>query len=102
MTRKSDLIVIATAKAKPGKERDLERALRDVAAPTRAQPGSVAFTLYRSSDDPTIIVGLERWSSPDAHDRHLQGAHVQALMAAMTPVLAEPPRIVAYEILDEA
>ena len=41
----SDSIVIATAKAKPGREVDLERALRDVAAPTRAQPGCVQFSL---------------------------------------------------------
>jgi quinol monooxygenase YgiN len=101
MPKKSDLIVLASAKAKPGKEKDLERALRDVAAPTRAQPGSVAFSLYRSIDDPTVIVGVERWESAAEHDRHLHGAHVQRLMSAMANILAEPPRIVSYEILDE-
>jgi quinol monooxygenase YgiN len=102
MSRKSDLIIIATARAKAGREGDLERALRDVAAPTRAQPGAVAFSLYRSSEDPSTIVGLERWSSAAEHDEHLKGAHVQKLMAAMGPVLAGPPSIVAYEIIDEA
>jgi len=101
MGRKSDLIVIATAKAKPGKEKELERALRDVAKPTRAQPGSVAFSLFRSKENPSVIVGFERWESTQAHDRHLQGAHVQKLMAAMADVLAEPPQIVSYEVLDE-
>jgi quinol monooxygenase YgiN len=102
MANKSDLIVIATARAKPGKEKALEKALRDVAAPTRAQPGSVAFSLFRSAADPSVIVGFERWSSPREHDRHLQGDHVKKLMAAMSDILAEPPQIVAYEILDEA
>jgi quinol monooxygenase YgiN len=101
MPKKSDLIVLASAKAKPGKEKDLERALRDVGAPTRAQPGSVAFSLYRSTDDPTVIVGVERWASAADHDRHLQGAHVRKLMSAMAEILAEPPHIVSYEILDE-
>jgi hypothetical protein len=31
---KTDVIVLATAKAKPGQEAELERALRDVAGPT--------------------------------------------------------------------
>jgi len=101
VARKSDLIVIATAKAKAGKEKDLERALRDVAKPTRAQPGSVAFSLFRSTENPAIIVGFERWESTKAHDKHLQGAHVQKLMAAMADVLAEPPQIISYEVLDE-
>ena len=102
MANKRDLIVIATARAKPGKERTLERALRDVAAPTRAQPGSVAFSLFRAAGDPGTLVGFERWESAEAHDKHLQGAHVQRLMAAMGDALAEPPQIVAYEIIDEA
>jgi len=95
----SDLIVIAMAKAKRGREHDLERALRDVAAPTRAQPGIVSFTLL-ATDDPPLIVGLERWSSDADHARHLQGPHVEKLMTAMADHLAEPPTIVKYRILD--
>ncbi len=101
MTKKTDLIVIASAKAQPGKEQALEQALRDVAKPTRAQPGCVSFTLFRSLENPAIIVGFERWASKADHANHIQGAHVQTLMMAMGPVLAEPPHIVAYEIIDE-
>jgi quinol monooxygenase YgiN len=101
MANKSNLIVLATAKAKPGMEKQLERALRDVAQPTRGQSGSVSFSLYRPVDDPAVIIGFERWASKEDHDRHLQGAHVQALVATMANLLAEPPQIVLYEILDE-
>ena len=62
----------ALAKAKPGEEAKLEQALREVAAPTRAQPGCLSFT------------------------------HVQALMSKMAGILAEPPDIVSYEVVDEA
>ena len=96
----SDLIIIATARAKPGKEADLERALREVAAPTRAQPGCVQFSLYRAAAAPSTIVGFERWVSAADHESHLQGAHVQKLMASMANLLAEPPSIVAYEALE--
>ena len=97
----SDLIVIATAKAKSGSEADLERALLEAAGPTRRQPGCVSFSLLHSLDDPAVIVGFERWASDKDHDRHLQGAHVQTLMAKMGPLLAEPPQIRSFRIADE-
>jgi quinol monooxygenase YgiN len=97
-----DVVVIATAKAKPGKESELERVLREVAKPTRQQPGCVHFSLYRSADDPGVIVGVERWTTKADHDRHLQGPHFQKLAAAMGNIVADPPRIVWHEIIDEA
>ena len=101
MPNSSDLIVIARAKAKPGKENALQQALIDVAKPTRAQPGSVAFSLFRSKEDPSVIIGFERWASSKDHEKHLQGPHVQKLMAAMSDLLAEPPQITSYNIVNE-
>jgi uncharacterized protein YndB with AHSA1/START domain/quinol monooxygenase YgiN len=101
MRKKTDLVVIAAAKAQPGKEKALEQALRDVAKPTRGQPGCVSFSLYRSAENPAVIVGHERWASREDHERHLRGAHVQALLSAMASLLAEPPHIVSYQIVDE-
>lgn len=101
MSKKTDLIIIATAKAQLGKEKELEKALLNVAKPTREQPGCVSFSLYRSTENPGMIVGLERWESSEAHDTHLKGAHVAKLMSEMGPVLAETPSIISYEIIDE-
>jgi quinol monooxygenase YgiN len=98
---KSDLIVIASAKAEAGKQKVLEQALLEAAGPTRLQPGCVAFSLYQSADDPTVIVGFERWASPEAHDQHLKGAHVQTLISKMGPILAEAPKINSYTIISE-
>ncbi len=98
---KSDLIIIAFAKAKPGKEAELEQALLDVAGPTRNQPGCVYFDLYHSIDDPAVLVGLERWASEKDHERHLQGAHVKTLMSKMADALDEPPKILLYKVADE-
>lgn len=96
-----DVVVIATAKAKAGKEKDLERVLREVANPTREQPGCVRFSLYRSEEDPSVVVGVERWKSKADHDRHMQGRHFQKLGAAMTDIITGPPQIVWHEIIDE-
>jgi quinol monooxygenase YgiN len=97
----ADVIVIATARAKPGKEKDLERALREVTQPTRQQPGCVRFSLYRSQEDPAVIVGVERWKSKEDHDRHLEAPYFQKLAAAMGGIIAAPPQIVWHEILDD-
>jgi|SRR5215471_20905042 len=100
MKSKTDLIVIATAKAAPGKEAALASTLADVAAPTRAQPGAVSWALYRAG---ATFVAIERWSSRDLHNKHLQGLHVQTLMRRMADLLAEPPSIVEYDIaVDDA
>ena len=100
-TSKTDIIVLATATAKPGKEAELERALREVAGPTRQQPGCVQFALLRPAGDKSTLVGYERWASEDAHQQHLKGAHVQRLMSRMGDIIAGPPSIVAYEVIDE-
>jgi quinol monooxygenase YgiN len=99
--RPSDVIVLAMAKAKPGKEAELEDALREAAGPTRDQPGLVQFSLYRPKNSKATIVGFERWASDADHDKHLQGAHIQRLMSRMAEILAEPPNIVSYEVIDE-
>ena len=96
----SDLIVFASATAKQGKEAALERALSEAAGPTRAQHGCVEFLLLRPAGAPRTIVAFERWASPADHQRHLEGDHVKRLMQALSTVLAEPPSIVSYEVLD--
>jgi quinol monooxygenase YgiN len=99
-TPSTEIVIIASARALPGKEPALERALRDVAAPTLSQAGCLGFQLYRSEDGSTITA-VERWASKGEHERHLQGAHVQKLMAAMAGVVAGPPQIASYRTLDQ-
>jgi quinol monooxygenase YgiN len=101
LTKKTDLIILATAKAKPGKEAELESALRECAGPTREQPGCVQFMLLRAASDKATMVGHKRWASKADHDRHLKGAHVQRLMTRIAEILQAPPDIVAYAAIDE-
>jgi quinol monooxygenase YgiN len=99
--KKTDVIVLATARAQPGKEAALEQALREAAGPTRKQPGCVEFTLFRAAGDPSTITGFERWASEEDHQRHLSGAHIKTLVSRFAGILAGPPTIVSYEAIDE-
>jgi quinol monooxygenase YgiN len=94
----NQLVILATARALPGQEAKLAAALRDVAAPTRAQPGCLGFELLISEDRSTITA-IERWASKEDHGRHLQGAHVKALIGKFDGVLAAAPDIVALKPL---
>jgi len=93
----TDYIVIASATAKPGMQVELEQALLEVAAPTRAQPGCRAFHLLRPSGDPATIVGFERWASRADHENHMRGAHFQRLAQRMGGLLCAPPTVTAYQ-----
>lgn len=101
MKSASDYIVIASATARPGKEAELEQAQREVAGPTRAQPGCVEFRLLRSAENRSTIVGFERWAAKADHDRHMQGVHFQTLALRMAGVVASPPSVVSYDVFDE-
>jgi quinol monooxygenase YgiN len=88
-----EVVVIATATARPGQEAALEEALRDAAVPTRAQPGCISFELLRRSADPATMVAIERWASDEDHQGHLLGEHVKILVTRFNDILSEPPDI---------
>ena len=96
-----EVTVIARAKAKAGCEAALERELRKVVAPTHADPGCLRYTLHRSIEDTAAFVTVERWTSKDAHDRHLGTPHVRSLFKKLPELLASSPEISLFELLPE-
>jgi quinol monooxygenase YgiN len=97
----AELTVIARAKAKAGREADLERAMRAAVAPSHDEPGCLRYTVHRSLNDPASFVTVERWVSKEAIDRHFVAPHTQALMKQIPELLAEPPDISVFELLPE-
>ena len=96
--RSSEIVIFATARAASGMQAALEQAMRDVAHPTLAQPGCLGFELYRSKDG-SAITAVERWASRVDHERHMQGAHVRALMGKFNGILSGAPTISEMEKL---
>jgi quinol monooxygenase YgiN len=101
MATDPNILIIARAMAKPGKETELAAALREVAGPTRAQRGCIRFGLYQVVGSAGTIVGVERWASEEDHHRHLTGPHFQRLADRMADLIAEPPRIETYTVIEE-
>jgi len=95
------LTVMARAKAKPGREAEVEQAMRAVVVPTHQESGCLRYAVHRSLIDPSIFVTVEHWTSKEAVDLHFATAHVQALLKKVPELLIEPPDITLYELLPE-
>lgn len=87
----SEVTIIARAKVKPGREEDMERALRENAQTSRCEEGCVAYSVLRG-DDGTFMT-VERWATRVAADTHLTTPHVQKLFEAIGPLLDGAPEI---------
>jgi quinol monooxygenase YgiN len=96
----AELTVIARVKAKPGKESELEQALRGAVAPTHAEAGCLRYALHRSLDDPATFLFVERWVSREALDQHLETPHLKAIRAKFKDLL-EARDVGLYELLPE-
>jgi len=53
-----------------GKEEELKRHLLSLTAPTRAEPGNIAYDLYQSANKTNEFLRFEVWRSPEALEEH--------------------------------
>ena len=75
------LPVVALIKAKPGKEKALEKMLRGLVAPTRREAGCLQYDLHLDKQQPGMFVFVERWESEAHLGAHLQTPHIAAGMS---------------------
>lgn len=89
--------VVATFRARPGKEAELRAALMGLLAPTRQEAGCVNYDLHQSPEDSAKFLFHENWSSKAALDAHLQSAHVKALLPRVEELCVAFPEIKIWE-----
>jgi quinol monooxygenase YgiN len=71
----AELQVIARYTIAAGEQDTVLALLRKLADATRAEPGNIAFVIYREIDDSRDVVLLERYASPAAFATHRETAH---------------------------
>jgi quinol monooxygenase YgiN len=69
--------ITAILAAKPGKEAELERLLRGLAEPSRAEPGCLRWDLWQDGEDPARFVIDELYEDDSAVTAHRATAHFQ-------------------------
>lgn len=77
----SQVAVVAVSTAKPGKEAELEAALRALIAPTHGDRGFITYDLHRDIQDPRTFVFIELWASLEDLQAHGKAAHIEAFRA---------------------
>ena len=70
------ITIIATIRAKAGKEKVLEPILKALLIPTHHEPGCLFYALHRSEKDPRMFVFLEKWNSQAELTAHLGSVHI--------------------------
>jgi quinol monooxygenase YgiN len=62
----------------PGREQELQNELLALTAPTRAEPGNLAYDLYQSLDKKSEFLRLEVWHDAAALEAHKQTPQLKA------------------------
>ena len=87
----SEVVVVARAKAQPGREAEMESALRADADSSRREGGCISYSVLRGDDG--VFMTVERWNTRGDFDQHMGAPHVQTLLQTIAPMLAGPPDI---------
>lgn len=98
----SELVVMTSAAAKPGRESQVRDALRDVSSAARRQAGCIEYAVVRSENEPNVTVCIERWVSKDEREAFLRSTYVKTFVSAVTGAFLETPTPVSYETLAAA
>ncbi len=89
--------VVAQLKAKPGTEAEVRKELLSLVAPSRQDAGCLNYDLHQATDDPALFMFHENWTSKAHLDQHLKKPDLQAVLARVGQMLAEPPKITLLE-----
>jgi quinol monooxygenase YgiN len=88
---------VARIEAKPDKAEDVAALLISALPLAEAESGTVSWYAARTS--PTTFWIFDTFGSEEAREAHISGAIAAALMAKADELLAEPPEILAADIL---
>ena len=93
MTRKALFVKL---EAKPGKENEVAKFLRDRQGLVQQEPATIAWFGIRLS--PTTFAIFDAFADDAGREAHLSGK-LAALMAKAPELLAEPPKIEKADVL---
>lgn len=72
------LTAVTFISGKPGTEDQVKQELLRLTPETRAEPGNLAYDLYRSVDRPGEFMRLEVWRNPEALELHKASPYLKA------------------------
>ena len=92
--------VIATLKAQPGKNADLEAVFKDLAAKVRAnEPGNQLYTVCKSRTDESTYIVMEMYDDQAAIEAHRNAEHFRAAGPNIGACLAGRPDVQYFDAI---
>jgi quinol monooxygenase YgiN len=97
MKNEVNLGILATLKAKPGKEAEVEQFLKSALPAANQEVATVVWFAVRL--DPSTFGIFDAFANEAGREAHLSGIIAAALMAKWKDLLAEPPTIMKCDVL---
>jgi quinol monooxygenase YgiN len=97
MKNEAKLGILATLKAKPGKESEVEAFLKNALPLANEEAGTIVWFALRL--DANTFGIFDAFADETGRDAHLTGPIAAALMAKWKDLLAEPPKIEKINVL---
>lgn len=91
------IVLTAVFKAKAGKEKELEKILRDVIPMVQNEEGTAMYILNRSAVDSSRFIFFEMYRDKAALEIHSTTPYFQALLKNTEKLVSEDPQIDFYE-----
>jgi quinol monooxygenase YgiN len=85
-----ELTIFARFHARPGQAEAVAQAIRDVGAPTRAEPGCLSIGAYRSIQDADLFYIHSRWTDEAAFEAHADLPHTVRFLRVVEPLIDHP------------
>jgi len=87
-------------KARPGRREALIDALRPMFDEVKKEPGTLLYLMHVSQNEPDAVWFYERYADAAAFEVHRTSATHDSVLAAIKPLMAEPPEIHWLDLLD--
>jgi quinol monooxygenase YgiN len=94
-----ELFIFARFHAREGEEANVAEAIREVLAPSRAEPGCLGIDGFASTRDPRLFYIHSRWIDEAAFDLHATLAHTVRFVERMTALIDHPFEVTRARVM---
>lgn len=88
--------IIATMRAREGKDDNVRDVLMALVVESRQEPGCLQYDLMVGDEDPLEFALYEKWESATALNTHLRSRHIEVAYDLTGDLLDGPARVVSY------
>ena len=90
------IVLVAMITALDGKGDEVEQEFKKLVPKVRSDPGSIAYIVHRSTDDPSRFFVYEKYEDQEALKHHSSTPHFQEFSRAASSLLAGRPELGFY------